>query len=105
MYIHTYTYNTHTYIRIIYIYIYVYDIYETLAEGICLICTHEPKGVQPLRASADISGKSQLHRFHMLCNTCSTLNENLSNLCNAVVLLIITADVVYDYGVFILTFV
>ena len=36
----------------------------TWVGGICLICIHEPKGVQQLRASADISGKSRLHMLH-----------------------------------------
>ena len=33
-------------------YLRVYVIYVTWAEGICLICTHEPKGAQRPRVSA-----------------------------------------------------
>ena len=79
-----------------------YVIYATWAVGICLICTHEPKGTQHPRASADISGKSRLHMLHMLCNTSGTLKicQNLPN----TALLYIRTDAVYDYGIYILTF-
>ena len=42
-----------------------YVIYVTWAGGIRLICTHKPEGVQCLRASVDISGKSQLHMLYV----------------------------------------
>ena len=50
-----------------------YIIYVTWAGVICLICTHEHEGAQRPRASADISGKSQPHMLHMLCNTSGIL--------------------------------
>ena len=53
----------------------VYVIYVTWAGGICLICMRETKGVQRLRASADISGKSQQHVLHMLCRVCNVKNR------------------------------
>ena len=57
----------------------VYIIYITWAGGICLMCMHKPEGMQCLRASADITGKSRPHMLHMFCNTSSTL-KNLLNL-------------------------
>ena len=68
----------------------VYVIYVTWAGVICLICTYEPEGVQCLRASADISGKSRLLMLHMLCNT-SGLQK--------IALHYLAKDGTFDYGI------
>ena len=71
-------------------YIYIHVIYVTWAGVICLIYTHKHEGTQSSRASVDISGKSQLHMLHMLCNTSGIIK---------IALHYIRKDGTFDYGI------
>ena len=71
--------------------------YVTWAGVICLMYTHEPKGAQHPRASADISGKSRVHMLHMLCNTSGPLKNRPNLLALALVFYIGTGNPC-DYG-------
>ena len=65
--------------------------------------THKPKGMQPPRASVDISGKSWPHMLHMLYNTPGTLKICKPTFhCTACLFMMTGA--VSGYGFLILTF-